>query len=51
MFDDVWKFALIVAVTAALVSGYDALFNNGEWVRYAIVELDVPDFPDLFASL
>ena len=51
MFEGFWKFALIVTVTAALVSGYDALFNDGEWVRYAIAELDVPNIPSPFASL
>ena len=51
MIDDFWKFALIVTVTAALASGYDVLFNDGEWVRYALNQIDVPDIPDLFASL
>lgn len=51
MFDGIRTFAFVVALTAALVSGFDALFNDGQWVRYVIAELDVPDFPDLSASL
>ena len=51
MIDGFWTFALIVAVTAALASGFDALFNDGEWVRYALNHIDVPTFPDLFISL
>ena len=51
MIDGFWTFAFIVAVTAALVSGYDTLFNDGEWVRYALNHIDVPTFPDLFATL
>lgn len=51
MIDGFWTFAFIVAGTAALVSGYDVLFNDGEWVRYALIQLNVPKIPDLFASL
>ena len=51
MLDGIRTFAFIVAVVAALVSGFDAFFNDGDWVRLALNQLNVPDFPDLFASL
>ena len=51
MIDGFWTFAFIVAVTAALVSGFDVLFNDGEWVRYTLNQINVPTIPDLFASL
>lgn len=51
MLDGIRTFAFIITVVAALVSGFDALFNDGDWVRYALSQLNVPDFPDLLASL
>ena len=51
MIDSFWTFAFIVAATAALVSGFDVLFNDGEWVRYAFSQINVPNLPDLFASV
>ena len=51
MIDDFWKFTLIVAITTALVSGFDVLFNDGEWVRYTLNHINVPNIPNIFASV